>query len=152
MSAFSHNFHTHTARCNHAQGSDREMVLAAMEAGVQVLGFSDHTPYPGISPAAGRNRMPVSQTAEYFASLTALKEEFAGQIELHIGFEAEYLAPLWKGLLDHLAGFPCDYLILGADAHSPAEMGDIATMERTRAWAAQFGLPITDTIRYTMQK
>ena len=41
MSAFSHNFHTHTARCNHAQGSDREMVLAAMEAGVQVLGFSD---------------------------------------------------------------------------------------------------------------
>ena len=52
----------------------------------------------------------------------------------------------------HIARQTGNTLILGADAHSPAEMGDIAAMERTRAWAAQFGLPITDTIHYTMQK
>ena len=27
------NFHTHTSRCNHASGTDREYVEAAIEAG-----------------------------------------------------------------------------------------------------------------------
>ena len=37
------NFHTHTARCNHATGTDREYVEAAIRAGVKSLGFSDRT-------------------------------------------------------------------------------------------------------------
>lgn len=113
MSAFTHNYHTHTSRCKHAQGTDREMVQAAIGVGIQVLGFADHSPYPGISPMAEGIRMPVSQTAEYFHSLTALAAEYADQIELHYGFEAEYLPGLFDGLLHHLEQFPCEYLILG---------------------------------------
>ena len=40
------NYHTHTSRCGHAGGTDEEYVLAAIEAGWQVLGFSDHMPWP----------------------------------------------------------------------------------------------------------
>ncbi len=257
MSAFTCNYHTHTARCKHASGTDREMVQTAIRAGVRVLGFADHTPYPGISPMAEQIRMPVAQTADYFDSLTALGAEYSPRIELHYGFEAEYLPPLFDGLLAHLAQFPCEYLILGqhfshrdgwyygaptadaailhryvdeviagmetgkfayvahpdlihftgdaaerrraflrlceaaraldmplevnmlglnqdrnypceaffrvaqeigntlilgADAHSPAEMSDVSGMARTRAWAEQFRLPITDRIRFTLKK
>ena len=40
-----YNYHTHTARCNHASGTDREYVEKAIEAGYKTLGISDHAPY-----------------------------------------------------------------------------------------------------------
>ena len=33
------NFHTHTYRCHHAKGSDREYVEAAIKAGYTEIGF-----------------------------------------------------------------------------------------------------------------
>ena len=38
------NYHTHTARCRHATGTEEEYVLAAIDRGLKILGFSDHTP------------------------------------------------------------------------------------------------------------
>jgi histidinol-phosphatase (PHP family) len=40
------NYHTHTTRCHHAAGTEREYVEAAIANGIKVLGFADHTPYP----------------------------------------------------------------------------------------------------------
>ena len=40
------NYHTHTARCGHATGTDEEYVLAAIEQGFDELVFSDHVPWP----------------------------------------------------------------------------------------------------------
>jgi histidinol-phosphatase (PHP family) len=40
------NYHSHTARCGHAWGTDEEFVNAAIDAGFSVLGFSEHTPWP----------------------------------------------------------------------------------------------------------
>ena len=34
------NYHTHTARCMHATGSDEDYVLSAIKGGYQELGFS----------------------------------------------------------------------------------------------------------------
>ena len=39
------NFHTHTARCLHATGTDEDYVKAALHSGYTLLGFSDHTPW-----------------------------------------------------------------------------------------------------------
>ena len=38
------NYHTHTARCHHASGSEREYIEAAIAGGMKILGFSDHAP------------------------------------------------------------------------------------------------------------
>ncbi len=38
------NYHSHTTRCKHAVGSDEAYVLAAIEAGLDEIGFSDHAP------------------------------------------------------------------------------------------------------------
>ena len=43
--AFRANYHTHTPRCRHAGGSEREYIENAIAAGMTTLGFSDHTPY-----------------------------------------------------------------------------------------------------------
>ena len=38
------NYHSHTSRCGHAVGTDEEYVKAAIAAGYQKMGFSDHAP------------------------------------------------------------------------------------------------------------
>ena len=35
-----YNLHTHSFRCNHAAGEDRDYVECAIKAGMKVLGFS----------------------------------------------------------------------------------------------------------------
>ena len=58
------NYHTHTPRCHHAEGSEREYVAAAIEAGFTTLGFSDHAPY--LFPSG------------YVSSIRMLPEELRG--------------------------------------------------------------------------
>lgn len=40
------NFHTHTYRCGHANGSEEDMICAAMKMGIEELGLSEHVPLP----------------------------------------------------------------------------------------------------------
>ena len=40
------NYHTHTWRCRHASGTERDYIENAIDHGIRILGFSDHTPYP----------------------------------------------------------------------------------------------------------
>ena len=41
------NLHTHTRRCKHAQGEISDYCAEAVRQNVAVLGFSDHSPFPG---------------------------------------------------------------------------------------------------------
>ncbi len=109
------NFHTHTARCNHADGTDREYVEAAIRSGIQVLGFSDHTPYPAFPDPSYYSyfRMRPEQTQEYCNSILRLKEEYKADIDIRLGFEAEYYPEMFEDLLAFLKDYPYEYLILG---------------------------------------
>ena len=40
------NLHTHTDRCRHAVGSVSDYCLEAQKYGLEILGFSDHGPFP----------------------------------------------------------------------------------------------------------
>ena len=112
------NLHTHTARCRHAAGEDRDYVEAALAAGIRVLGFSDHCPWPRTAPFPPPGyrsgvRMDPEEAEGYCASLLALREEYAGRIDLRIGFEVEHL-PWRVAAQDELfSRLPVDYLILG---------------------------------------
>ena len=107
------NYHTHTWRCRHASGTERQYIEHAIAAGIQILGFSDHTPYPFPGNYYSTYRMYLHQAEDYFRTLTDLKAEYADEIELHIGVEAEYYPKLFAGMLDFLRQFPCEYLLLG---------------------------------------
>lgn len=113
MMAMKANYHTHTWRCNHAEPDERAYVQAALDAGLKVLGFSDHTPYPFGDGYCSGFRMRCEETADYIATIAALRDEYRGDIDIHIGFEAEYYPHYFKGLLEFLAPTEYEYLILG---------------------------------------
>lgn len=107
------NYHTHTSRCGHAQGEDREYVERAIEGGFKVLGFADHCPWVFGDGYVSGIRMKLSEVEGYFSSLTALKKEYASDIDIYIGFEGEYIPQLIEAQDKLLADYPLDYMILG---------------------------------------
>ena len=107
------NYHTHTARCHHAFGTEREYIEAALSIGMKTLGFADHVPYAFPGGYVSSFRMEQEKTQEYVRTLLALREEYRGRIEILIGFEAEYYPALFAENLRFLQQFPIDYLILG---------------------------------------
>ncbi len=108
------NYHTHTARCGHAAGTDEAYVCAALDAGFEELGFSDHMPWPYKSGFSNPGvRMPVSKMQEYLSSVKALKEKYAGKINILTGFECEYFPEYMGWLADVKQENGLDYLILG---------------------------------------
>ncbi len=107
------NYHTHTFRCNHARGSEREYIETAIARGVKVLGFSDHVPYPFPNGYESGFRMKCAEIGDYVNTLLALRKEYAGRIELYIGFEAEYYPLYHQSLLEFLDPYPYEYLIMG---------------------------------------
>ncbi len=109
------NYHTHTPRCGHAEGGEREYIQRAIEAGIRLLGFSDHTPYDFFDGAVGykRIRMKPEELPDYAATVRALAEEYRDQIEILLGVEAEYYPKYFPRLLELLRGSGVDYMILG---------------------------------------
>ena len=60
------NYHTHTTRCGHAEGTEEEYILTALRCGFKVLGFSDHTPWAYATPGfVSRIRMLPFQLDDY---------------------------------------------------------------------------------------
>ena len=108
------NYHTHTARCNHASGTDREYVERAISGGMKTLGFSDHAPYvfpDGTYPST--HRMKVDELFEYAESVRSLAKEYAKDIRILCGFELEYYPDYHAEEMKFLSQVKPDYLILG---------------------------------------
>ncbi|MBR6807340.1 MAG: histidinol-phosphatase [Clostridia bacterium] len=110
---FKHNYHTHTYLCNHAEGTIRDYVEAALEGGMETIGFSCHAPYPFGERFRSWYRMTSDQMDIYVSEILSLKDEFAGKIDVKLGYEAEYYPALWEELLREIKKYPCDYIILG---------------------------------------
>ena len=90
------NYHTHTTRCRHAFGKDRDYVTKAIKAGITELGFSDHAPmiFP-IKDYYSTYRMFPEDVEDYINSINLLREEYEDKIKIHIGFELEYFPQLF---------------------------------------------------------
>ena len=107
------NFHTHTARCKHAVGEEREYVEKAIEAGFQVLGFSDHAPYLFEDGHISRIRMFMDELEDYVKTVESLRQEYEKEIQIFTGLEIEYFPSAFEKTLSEIQKYPLDYLILG---------------------------------------
>lgn len=107
------NYHTHTARCQHASGEDKAYVEAAIQAGIQILGFSDHCPWIFPDDHVSGIRMSPSQVDDYVHSLETLRHDYRQDIHILIGFEAEYIPELMEAQDSFLSQYPIDYMLLG---------------------------------------
>lgn len=107
------NFHTHTTRCKHATGTEREYVENAIEAGFKVLGFSDHSPYLFEGGHVSRIRMFMEELEGYVRTVEELKLEYKKEIQIFCGLEMEYFPKLFDRTLAEIRKYSMDYLILG---------------------------------------
>jgi len=107
------NLHTHTARCMHAVGTDEEYVLAAIDRGLQVLGFSDHTPHLYPEGYVSTVRMTPRQLPEYADSIRTLQKKYADKINVILGAEVEYFPAMFADTLGMLRDNGIEYMILG---------------------------------------
>ena len=118
------NYHTHTARCGHASGGDEEYVRAAIAQGFDVLGFSDHVPWPYASGYTHTHvRMTIDRLDEYVGAMRALRRKYADRIELLIGFECEYFPAYMDWLAQMKQEKQLDYLIFGCHYEETDEGG-----------------------------
>ncbi len=136
------NFHTHTYRCGHAVGDERDMVRSAIDAGMEVLGFSEHIALPhyrkhllkGLPSTIGHfrpfasacraiikngpaMRLSYQQLPIHLAKVKQLKDEYQQQITIYQGFEAEYFEEYLDYYQELLDSGKADYLILGNHFH-----------------------------------
>ena len=87
------NLHTHSTFSD-GKNTAEEHILAAIEKGFSVLGFSEHSLHP-LDPAfysavdSNWHMLPATFT-EYVATIKSLKEKYADHIKILIGFEADY--------------------------------------------------------------
>lgn len=107
------DYHTHHDRCGHADGLIRDYIEAAIAAGLQMIGISDHSPYfaeerdhahPGVA-------MAKSEFAHYIDEVLALKREYEGKIEVLLGVESDFFpdhAQLYASVYEK---YPFDYII-----------------------------------------
>lgn len=107
------NYHAHTTRCNHAFGTGREYVEAAIRRGLHIFGFSDHTPQYFPGDYYTHMRMRPYELLDYCAEVRKLQQEYRSRIEIPLGLEVEYYPALWGELLPRLQDAGIEYLILG---------------------------------------
>lgn len=105
------NFHTHTYRCKHAIGHEEDYILYAISQGYDIIGISDHGPWPYTSGYTSPIRMTIDQQAEYENSIRLLAQRYQDQITIHLGYEYEYF-PEFLPFLKKTRNY-VDYLLLG---------------------------------------
>lgn len=107
------NYHTHTTRCKHARGSERDYIEAAIAAGMKILGFADHVPCPFTDGFVSGIRMDMKDAADYVTKIRKLQEEYADRIQILVGFEAEYMPQYFDEQIALFDKLGIDYMIMG---------------------------------------
>lgn len=126
------DLHTHHKRCGHATSSLREYVEAALDKGAKVLGLSDHTPLfnaPEDHPLP-RAAMPKSEYPAYLAEAVALRDEFAGKIDILVSAEADYSHGRMDAYTAALSAESLDYVIGSVHVLDGLDIFDAARWER----------------------
>lgn len=105
------NYHTHTYRCGHAVGDIFDYVESAEIAGLEKLGFTEHTPLPdGYMPEI---RMNISEMDDYLGKIDQARIKHPN-ISIYKGLECEYMEKYHNFFEDELLGNRgIEYLICG---------------------------------------
>ena len=135
------DYHTHTPLCRHATGEPWEYAQAALGAGVDELGFSDHSPM--ARDDFDDWRMRLDQLGAYVAGVQEARRRTPG-LAIRLGLEVDWLPGCedWVRHLSTLADW--DYLIgsvhyLGDwDFDNPARIDVWRRRDTWETWQAYF--------------
>lgn len=104
------NYHTHCFRCQHANGTVEDYVLQALRQNFDILGMSDHVPYPHHDYGL---RMKMGEIWDYIDEVSEAKKKYGSMLKILLGFESEYICSQRKYYEELLNNYQVEYLILG---------------------------------------
>lgn len=108
------DYHTHHYRCGHAEGQLAAYVEAAIAAGLNEIGLSDHSPiyHFGDDPHAWpQTAMSQAELPAYISDIMAVRDRFANRITVRLGVESDYILG-WDEFYRSLwQQYPLDYTI-----------------------------------------
>lgn len=139
------NYHTHTKRCQHAQGTEEDYVKSAIESNISILGFSDHAPFPNHDFGF---RMPFKELDSYLQSIDSLTKKYSTDIILLKSLEIEYLPEYHSYYESLLSDYKLDYLLLGSHFYK-INSGDIQniTMAKNTDWYINYAKTIASALK-----
>jgi histidinol-phosphatase (PHP family) len=114
------DYHIHTARCHHAEGTMEQYVQAALAAGLAEMGFSDHLPIviDGLPPYS----MTHDELPLYVADVLALREKYR-PFPIRLGVEVDYFEGFEQRTADLLRTQAFDYVFGSAHMLPPGALG-----------------------------
>src|SRR5512140_3091982 len=102
------DYHMHTPLCRHAIGEPGEYAQAALAAGLDEIGFSDHAPMP--QDDFDDWRMRASELQAYIEKVERARREFP-QLTIRMGLEFDFIPGCESWIRELTARYPWDYLI-----------------------------------------
>ncbi len=105
---YKQNLHTHTTYCD-GKNTAREMVESAMALGFDSIGFSGHS----CTAFAMDYCMTPQGTRDYLREISALKQEYAGRIDIFCGIEFDIFGQADLAAFDYAIG-SVHYLKIGS--------------------------------------
>lgn len=99
-------YHAHTVFCD-GNNTVEEMIQNAITKGFTDIGFSAHALYPFASTW----HMPLRSYMSYCTEVRSLGEKYKKDINVYLGFEADYFIPLSRPSYAQYKDFSIDYII-----------------------------------------
>lgn len=140
-SDFTANWHTHNFRCRHARGDFADYARAAIDAGITVLGVSDHCPTPDDRDIGVR--MFHSDLLGYIDGFRASRDAVPG-VNLHLGVELEHYRDILPAYAEELLSRGVEYIagathfFMSRDGEKLSAWNEIAESEQPRR-ALEYG-------------
>ncbi len=101
-----YNLHSHTQFCD-GRASMQVMAEAAATEGMQLYGFSPHSPISVDSPC----NMSQNDVQTYFDEAGRIKDFYQDRMKILTGMEIDFLSPDWGPHIDYFQRLPLDYSI-----------------------------------------
>ncbi|PWI47150.1 hypothetical protein CEE45_13115 [Candidatus Heimdallarchaeota archaeon B3_Heim] len=107
------DYHTHSFRCNHADGHLMEYIRVAISLGLPEIGLSGHFPMCLLPPQFHRYAMDISELPNYLSTAKELQENFKSKIQTMVAFEVDFHKPIFSQYKQALKPYlsDLDYLI-----------------------------------------
>ena len=109
------DYHIHTGFCPHAEGATREYIERAIELGMTEMGFAEHLPFLGgwepLFDLTDDWAMGLDELEAYVAAIRELAREYAADVRILVGIEADFIPEMLDDTAAVLAEYPFDYVI-----------------------------------------
>lgn len=101
------DLHNHTTLCNHASGSMDEYIAKAIDLGIDIYGFSCHSPMD-FDP---NYRMKLEELPLYCQMVENIQKKYKDKIQILLGLEVDFIDSREDLIKKEIFQYPFDYLI-----------------------------------------